>query len=183
MKMKKLKSQKARIVRTTYYPDYDHEAWHAGIQPAPTPLTCPDAFYSQTERVYSSPKAAETKRKPYARLSRTRLAKRLYQAGLRGSELKQVANAILSGPTDSKDKLGHTALGWNINKFKSQFGNRVARAVLRFVKTQWIVVDEAWSALQSPTFTDYIQSTLRIGRKESLNVVQVTQTAAQLSTQ
>lgn len=144
---------------------------------APTPATHPNAFYAHREAAYPLSKKTTVRKSPHKRLSKTTLRKRLYQAGVRGDQVKKLALEILAGPpaTDLLSSTGFVALGWNVDALKKHFGNRIARAVLRFVAQSLIMMDEAWSLLNTPTMTASIETMFRSARKFNVNVTEVTQ--------
>lgn len=147
MKRAKRNLRPSWVVHLTHEPDYDHPAWEAE-GPAPTWETNPDAFYTTSEPAWPKAPKVVTRREPHKHLSRAQLRKRLYQAGLRGAELNRIATAIKAGPGLLEGVVpGVFALGWNVDKLYQQFGQRVARAVLRFVRHSLIVMDEAWQLL------------------------------------
>lgn len=166
MKTAKEKWRKRNVVRVEYEPDYNDKAWLEGVGDRPTPQTHPDAFYRTEQSAY--PTIAQAKRerlKPHVKLSKTQLKKRLHRAGMRGENLKQIADAILRGPTTVEDSFGVVALGWNVAAFIKRFGKRIARYVLRFVKQSLIVMDEAWTLLSSPKVNEFISQGMRHFRK------------------
>jgi hypothetical protein len=101
---------------------------------------------------------------PHSKLSRTAIRKRLYQAGVRSTEINRIAAEISAGSNDPKDCLGQTALGWNVEAFKQRFGSRVARSVLRFVQKKLVVQDEYWKVMNSPAITDYLRDSMSHAR-------------------
>jgi hypothetical protein len=180
---KKSKSlwQKAQVVRITYEPDYDHEVWeHAGE--APTPATDPDAFYARRELAYPLPNKSSSRKSPHKRLSKRALRKRLYQAGVRDEQLTKLVSEILAGPpiSDPSMSTATVALGWNVEAFRTRFGKRIARAVLRFVASHLVVLDEAVSLFNSSAGSAFIQEAMQRYRKFNLVPLKITQSVSQL---
>lgn len=144
-----------RVMRVTWQPDYRDEAWVATWlneeeHPRPTRITHPDAFYREECPAYPAIKAAATRQKPHLRLSRTQLRKRLSRAGLSGVELRTMVDRVMAGPTlaDFAEKPVRGAfklfMRWDTAQLKAVLGEHVARRVLRFVSTMFIVRDEFW---------------------------------------
>lgn len=145
------KSQRiARVFpKVTYEPDYDHPHWNEE-GPAPTPQTAPEAFYVTREYAPTPQERRVLARRPkYQSLSRTRLRKRLYAAGLRGPVLAKAVAQVRSGPYAKGSELpegfnsaGLQALGWPVSGLKEVFGKRATRAMLKHVRTYWVFLDE-----------------------------------------
>lgn len=161
------KNQLARVYRLNFSPDYDHEIWLDEGGEIPTPTTYPDAFYLIATRLYSSAVAKVPRQKPHARLSHTQIRKRLYQAGVRGADVRQIAMVIWSGPQEPEDWMGLTVLGWNIEAFKRRFGKRIARSVLRFVQRRAVFQDEFWKMCGSAPFKEFVHDSMHIDRKSN----------------
>lgn len=166
--------RKAQVVRITYEPDYGDEAWERDGE-VPTPATDPDAFYARRESAYPLPKKISSRKSPHDRLSIRALRKRLYQAGVRGNELSRIAAEIYAKPVDLTGPVGEMALGWNVKTFKERFGKRISRAVLKFVSTRFMFVDEAWSLLGNSSFVPTIESMFSTMRKFNAASITVTQ--------
>lgn len=166
MRTAKTIARKKLVVKISYSPDYDHEAWGES-ETEPTPATMPDAFYCHREPAYPTIKAEKQRRKLHEGLSRRALKKRLFQTGLRGAELYRIAAEIKAGPTMPDDKLGVVALGWNVDALRKRFGRRIARAVLRFVRTLLLIIDEAWQLMSSPEMSAAFGEMFMSARKVS----------------
>lgn len=164
-------------VRRTYEPDYDHEAWEAATPP--TPDTVPDAFYERIEPAHPKAPMAETRRKPHRSLTTSMLRRRLHSAGVKGLEAKQMLADIMAGEQDGLGIM--IPMSWSKRGFRERFGRRVARAVLRFVHVAFIVIDEAWQLLNSPSATVFVEKAMRTCRKVSAVTTVVTQTLPSMS--
>lgn len=149
-KIKKAKLAAQKVVRVTYERDHDNPIWLDDATTAmPTPESHPNAFYQVVEDAYPRQPRPSTRLDPLDNLSNRKLANRLYQAGLRGNELKRIALEIKAGQPIGAMRMGRFALGWNVDVFKEKFGRRVTRAVLTFVKSRLIVMDEGWSLISA----------------------------------
>ena len=149
-------------VRMVREPDYGHPAWEQDS--LPTPDTVPDAFYFRAEPAYPRTQKAETRKKSLSSLSATRLRKRLYASGLKGPELAGVLHEILAGEPVAQ---GMSVAGtWRVAPFRERFGRRVARAVLRFVHVQLIILDE-FGYYASPGLADFVRKAMNTGRKHA----------------
>lgn len=137
-----------QVTRVRWKPDYDHDAWMDWATGAPpTRDQHPDAFYRVTERVSPARSPTSTRLSPPSRLSRTKLRRRLYRAGYTGAELNRLATLVARGPI-----LGEGAgafppsatlvLGWPKAQLEATIGRHLVRRLTRFVRTQFIVLDE-----------------------------------------
>ncbi|MEX3983895.1 hypothetical protein AB4Y45_33460 [Paraburkholderia sp. EG287A] len=146
--MRKPMTPRDRVQRVSWEPDYDDNAWfNTRASEPPTRETHPDAFYRMTAPAYPVFAAADTRKKPYRTLSRTKLRGRLSRAGLRGPELKRVLNLIKAGPGLAhlvNTSSARMALGWDVKHLADTIGEKLARKVLRFVLAIFIVRDEFW---------------------------------------
>jgi hypothetical protein len=178
VKISKLKTRRGSVVRITYERDHDHEAWFSDGSGVPTPQTVPDAFYPVHSPAYPVASAASSRQAKPRTLSRKALRRRLYQAGLQGARLNETANAILKGPAIEDMQLGVMVLRWNVETFKTRFGRRVARAILRAVSTYLLMVDEAHSLLSANS--EWATRALSMFRKHNSVVVPAEQDLSKL---
>lgn len=177
MKNAKIKGRKLCVVRVAYEPDYDDEVW--GTDVTPTPVSHPDAFYHVVQPAFPKAPKAKAHQQPYESLSKTKLLKRLYQAGVRGKELKRIAAEILAGQTAPDTfRTGIIAIGWNVDVFREQFGRRITKHVLRFVKRKLLAIDEAWCMLSQPGVGDVLVHSMQSFRKWNSASIVVEQSAA-----
>lgn len=152
--------------RVTYEPDYEHDAWYGDA--APTPQSHPDAFCLHRELVNPGPTKVTVRKAPHETLSLGALKKRLSRAGIRGRRVAEIAREIHAGPGLDALTVGCvTVMGWPLKALESRYGKRVARAVARFVRTNLIVQDEAWSLLASEGTADMVLRSSRSMRKYS----------------
>jgi len=139
-----------QVVRVSWKPDYDHDAWmNDATDVPPTRDTHPDAFYRVTECVSPPCTPTSTRQRPPARLSRTKLRRRLYRAGYSGAELNRLATLVARGPTMGAGDGVFAAssprvLGWPKAQLETLIGRKLARRLTRFVRAQFIVLDEFW---------------------------------------
>jgi hypothetical protein len=160
----KRRAQHQPRYRVTYEADYDHDAWHGDA--APTPQSHPDAFYPHHELVNPRPAKATTRQAPHETLSIGALKKRLYRGGIRGQRAAELAREIHAGPgLDALIAGGVTVMGWPVKTLEQRYGTRLAKAVMRFVRTKLIVLDEAWSLFGSRAMSDFAQRGLQTMRK------------------
>ena len=180
MKNANSQGRKLCVVRVVYEPDYDNEVW--GTDVTPTPASQPDAFYRIVEPAYPNPPKTNARQQPYESLSKTKLLNRLYQAGVRGKELNRIAAEILAGQTaPDKFRTGIIVIGWNVDVFREQFGRRIAKHVLRFVKRKLFAIDEAWSMISQPGVSDMLVQQMRVCRKYNSEAFVVEQSASDFS--
>ncbi len=156
-------------VRVKYEPDYDHEAWSSEIPP--TPESTPDAFYRITEPAHPKVEEPSTRRKPHLSLTASKIRNRLYSAGIKGAEAKQFLNEILAGEPRSD---GVAFPSWSVSGFRQRFGRRVTRAVLRFVRIQFFVLDE-FGYYATPGLADFVQKAMSTCRKHNAAPIVVEQ--------
>jgi hypothetical protein len=136
------------VVRVSWERDGRHKAW-LDWNPAapPTRETHPDAFYVRSTPAYPVPAERETRQAPHRKLSRTQLRKRLARAGLSGAELRRTLAVIHAGPTLQQlahERANRLAFGWDIRHLADAIGTQLARKLLRFVRTTFIMRDEFW---------------------------------------
>lgn len=169
MNIRKSAKQRARHqprYRVTFEPDYDHEAWRNDT--VPTSQSHPDAFYTHHELVNPRPTNPTTRKAPHETLSIGALKKRLYRAGIRGSRAAAIAREIHAGPgLDALIAGGVTVMGWPVKALEERYGKRLTRAITRFVRTKFIMVDEAWSLLGSGAMSDFMQRSFQTMRKHN----------------
>ena len=168
--MKNPRNARASVVRIHIEPDYAHPAWSTGAD-APDYATTPDAFYVRRELAYPRPAKAATRKSPHSTLSRTQLRKRLYAAGVRGSELRRNVSEVISGSTGAQP-LGVVVLGrWTEGSLRERFGKRTYKALTRFVARRLILVDEM-SEFFAPQTTETLDLLMRLSRKmNSVSIV------------
>lgn len=136
-----------QVTRVRWEPDYRHDSWMDCVPPCRD--THPDAFYRVTERVIPKRAPTTTRLSPPSRLSRTKLRRRLYRAGYSGAELNQLATLIARGPALGTADMamvasGTLVLGWPKAQLEATIGRDLVRRLTRFVRTQFVVLDEFW---------------------------------------
>lgn len=165
--------------RVTYEPNYDHEAWHS--EATPTLESHPDAFYPHRELVNPRSAKSTARKAPHATLSIRALKKRLYRAGIASQRAAEIAREIHAGPgLDALMLGGSMVLRWPAKELERRYGKRIARAVTRFVRTTFIVLDEAWSLTGSDEMADLVQSSFQLRRYNSAPI-EVSQSIEQLA--
>ncbi|RQR65490.1 hypothetical protein DIE18_03305 [Burkholderia sp. Bp9125] len=149
-----------QVVRVSWKPDYDHDAWMNNTTDVPpTRDTHPDAFYRVTECVSPPCTPASTRQQPPARLSRTKLRRRLYRAGYSGAELNRLATLVARGPILGAGVEAFAAsstllLGWPKAQLEATLGRDLARRLTRFVRAQFIMLDE-FGSYTPPAFSAF----------------------------
>lgn len=155
--------------RITYEPDYDQEE-------TPTLQSHPDAFFPFRELVKlvnTRPAESTSRKAPHVTLSIGALKKRLYRAGVASQRAAKIAREIHAGPgTDALMSGGITVLSWPVKELERRYGKRISRAVTRFVRTQFIIVDEFWSLMGPDAMADVVQcSSQRVLKYNSTTVI------------
>jgi len=158
MKMRHRQTPFGSVVRTTWSADPHHPAWQA--ETPPTPATCPDAFFFDQEPAYPCRPPRGSYLAPHHTLSRTQVRKRLSRAGLRGAALKRTVDLVKTGsPGYGAGFLRGSmqlALGWELEGLKRAVGQQLARKLVRFVSTRWVVRDEFWDLAGSAAFAQLV---------------------------
>lgn len=152
--------------RLSFEPDHDHPAWLEATA-ALSPAEVPDAFYVVRTAVNEPKSMPSTRLAPHSTLSLTALRKRLYRAGVRKGRIAALAREIHAGPgaTENASFGGRMVLRWQVSELESRFGHRVARAVRRFVRERWVMLDEAWALFAAEGAAEVIQLAMRRSRK------------------
>lgn len=163
MKQNKIRN-KSRIVRIYFERDYNDEIWLTDWEQEPTPKTHPDAFFPCQQYPYEGQKSRSEKRKSPKTLSKRKIKKRLYQAGVRSNQLSNLTQAILDGK-NRNGVLGVRMLGWPIDELKTLLGIHIYRKLTRLVSMTMIFQDEFWKIAGNPSVRSYVQETMRLGRK------------------
>ncbi|TXI23103.1 MAG: hypothetical protein E6Q67_05015 [Roseateles sp.] len=182
-KLRKSRQESMPLVKVVVEKDYDHEAW---LEDGPEldPKATPEAFIFKHVVISARRQKPKTARlKPHESLSVSAMRRRLFEAGVKGAEVKLTARAIKAGPETLEDfAVGTVALGWEVGTLARKFGKRVARAVTRFVVKRMVMRDEAWSLIGSESFQASVGRMYTSARKFNGKVVEVTQGIDQLAT-
>ena len=177
MKQSKIRRTKFRtqyVFRVDYERDYNDEVWmKVGSEPLPTPVNNPDAFYRVVTCINPKPSKVNSGRGLYKTLSKRRLEKRLYQAGLSGAKLKDLSVKIRTNKS-FVTVYELTALGWDVKSLYALCGAKVARTVLRLVHKKYIFHDEG-SFFFSERARVQVSDWMRTIRKHNSRSVTVTQ--------
>lgn len=174
-----VKSAKGRVgkrgrFRLVYEPDYDHEAWNLGA--APTPQSHPQAFDARRERIGPHPTISRQRKVPHERLGIGALKRRLYRAGLTRLRAVQIAREIHAGPGNQDLTIGGAmVMGWFVKTLEGRYGRRIARAVSRFVRAKFILLDEGSSLMASGSMANFIEQGIRAMRKYNTRVLDISQ--------
>lgn len=170
---KRFKGRQRHVMRVSFEPDHDHDAWSSDT--SPTPATVPDAFYKVSVPARPvKPSPLHARRNPHSAVTAGMLRKRLYQAGVRGIEAKRILAEIMAGePLGAEDGVS-MPMAWRVKNFHERFGRRVARAVLRFVQIRLIVLDE-FAYYAQPSLAEFVQKAMSVGRKHSAAPILVEQ--------
>ncbi|MDO8416537.1 MAG: hypothetical protein Q7S87_10030 [Agitococcus sp.] len=155
---------KQRLVEITYERDYHDEAWQTQAESVPTPESHPDAFYRKVIDVNEPARRQSTRLKPPQTLSKRQLAKRLHRVGLEGAELRRIVSEIKNGP-GLMFSSGLTAMGWHTSILRQRYGRRVANAVLKFVRTRFLALDEGGALFANASVTKCISDSFHTVRK------------------
>ncbi|MBK3780266.1 hypothetical protein G3A43_08345 [Paraburkholderia aspalathi] len=144
-----------RVKNVTWEPDYDDDAWiDFTTDTPPTRETHPGAFYRVVHPAYPVAEVVSARKRPHRKLTRTQLRKRLSAAGLSGAQLLDTVDRVMAGPTleDLTEMASRGGLNlfmrWDTEQLKTLLGERVARRVLRFVSTMFVVRDEYWDLVK-----------------------------------
>ncbi len=160
--------------RLVYEPDYGHEAWDLGAEP--TPQSHPQAFDARRERVSPHPTNIRQRKVPHEMLGIGALKRRLYRAGLTRPRAVQIAREIHAGPGNQDLTVGGPmVMGWFVKTLELRYGRRIARAVSRFVRSKFILLDEGSSLMASGSMANFIDQGIRAMRKYNTRVLDISQ--------
>ena len=153
MKAAKASWRKRSVVRVITETQNDHRWWRYQDTEPKEGYVVDTTSYSVS--AYPRPESPSTRQKPRTSLSRRKLRKRLYGAGLRGSKLKEVFSEIVGFESKTHRSAGEgdaTAIaavqghrypfGWTRQAMRERLGNRVRKALTKGIRPSLVLLDE-----------------------------------------